>query len=286
MRPAPRSGCHPPRTATSSTSPRSRGRPNRRPRTALVDRTVRTAPQPTTRARRPHGVGQGRAPAGITGARPPPHVHPPWRDRRRTPGRLWRSTDAAVTTPRPGGRGAWRRLFTRQADSVARALTGKRGAKLAAGSRSGEPTWPRGRPCRRVQPVVLAGRDRDDRRRPVRSGRSRRVRPHVRTRSGSPSTSTPPPSRRSSRRGRTSWPARSPTPPTPAIRDVLAEGVQTGQTIDEIADGIRHVFDIASDTRRDDRPYRGDLRVQRCLPAGRHRALAATWSPARMDRHP
>ena len=64
--------------------------------------------------------------------------------------------------------------------------------------------------------------------------------------------------------------ARSPTPPTRAIRDVLAEGVQTGQTIDGSPTGSATFRHRLRHPGRDDRPYRGDLRVQRASPAGRH----------------
>lgn len=75
-------------------------------------------------------TGRGRPPTPAPATNRSMHQPGETGDARRA--RLWRTTDATVTTLETRWERAWRRLFARQADSVARALTGKRGAKLTA----------------------------------------------------------------------------------------------------------------------------------------------------------
>ena len=163
--------------------------------------------------------------------------------------RLWRSTDAAVTTLETRWAKAWRRMFTRQADSVARALTGKRGAKLAG--RVAE--W-RADPAPQIDPAAVFNPSywraetetlAADLYEAVAAAGFARMSDAFGIALDIDTTRV-----QAFIQARANQLAGQVTDTTyQAIRDVLAEGVQTGQTIDEIADGIRHVFDIASETR-------------------------------------
>lgn len=197
----------------------------------------------------PTGSGRGgRRPASPAPARRRTFTRPgETADARRA--RLWRSTDAAVTTLETRWTRAWRRLFTRQADSVARALTGKRGAKLAG--RIDE--W-RADPAPQIDPAAVFNPSywraetetiAADLYEAVAAAGFARMSDAFGVALDIDTTTV-----QAFIQARANQLAGQVTDTTyTAIRDVLAEGVQTGQTIDEIADGIRHIFDIATDTR-------------------------------------
>lgn len=163
--------------------------------------------------------------------------------------RLWRTTDATVTTLETRWIRAWRRLFDRQAESVARALTGKRGAKLAG--RIDE--W-RADPAPAVDPAAVFNpsywRDQTadmaaDLYEAVASAGFARMSDAFGIALDIDTSDV-----QAFIEARANQLAGQVTDTTyQAIRDVLAEGVEAGQTIDEIADGIRHVFDVASSSR-------------------------------------
>lgn len=163
--------------------------------------------------------------------------------------RLWRTTDATVTTLETRWVRAWRRLFDRQAESVARALTGKRGAKLAG--RIDE--W-RADPAPAVDPAAVFNpsywRDQTvdmaaDLYEAVASAGFARMSDAFAVALDIDRADV-----QAFIEARANQLAGQVTDTTyQAIRDVLAEGVESGQTLDEIADGIRHVFDVASSSR-------------------------------------